>query len=182
MMRLDSGDYVTARINKETGEIRPFKYKTKKKPPVPTFKAVPTGLPPFWVGMPIAGTERMRTGSIESSKAIENPFFGMLDQYDVYEVRNGGVGNMVSADSELSEDELDDAITSLADNMPFLDNYFVGIANLGESNPLSKNVMFHLLRSLPEISSNTIYQATHYSPNYCQRLATALRVFIKLTT
>jgi hypothetical protein len=132
--------------------------------------------------MPIAGEGQGRTGTIESSKAIENPFFGMLDPYDVYEIRNGGVGRMVSADDELDEDGLDDAIATLADNMPFLDNYFFGIANLGESNPLSKNVMFHLLRSLPEISSNTIYQATSYSPNYCQRLATALRVFIKLTT
>lgn len=182
MMRLNDGSYVTARINKDTGEIKPFTYRTKPKPPVPAYKPLPLDYVPFWEGMPIAGTESMREGSIASSKAIENPFFGMLDEYDVYQIRSGGVGKIVSSEIELSEDELDDAIASLADNMPFLDNYFVGIANLGESNPLSKNVMFHLLRSLPEISSNTIYQATHYSPNYCQRLATALRVFIKLTT
>lgn len=182
MMRTEQGEYVTARINKNTGEIRPYTYRTKAKPITAVGKAIQGAQEPFWMRMPIAGEDRPRAGSIESSKAIENPFFGMLDRYDIYSVRSGGIGKIVSADSELDEDGLDDAIASLADNLPFLDNYFEGIANLGDSNPLSKNVMFHLLRSLPEISSNTIYQATTYSANYCQRLATALRVFIKLTT
>jgi hypothetical protein len=182
VMRTQDGQYVTARINKDTGEIKPFTYRTKPKPIVATFKERTEPYVPFWVGMPICGEDSKRQGSIDSSKAIENPFFGMFDLYDVYSVRNGGVGSIVSAGEELDEDAMDDAIVSLVHNMPFLDNYFEGIANLGESNPLSKNVMFRLLRSLPEISSNTIYQATNYSPNYCQRLATALRVFIKLTT
>lgn len=175
------GQYVTARINKHTGEIKPYKYKEPPKPIKPRAKLDCTPSEPFWVGM-VQDERPTRECEILSTKAVENPYFGMLDQYDIYAVRSGGVGQTVSGDHELTEDQMDDAITSLAEHMPFIDDYFTGVAHLDDANPLSKNVMFRLLRTLPEISSNTIYQATNYSERYCQRLATALRVFIKLTT
>lgn len=181
VMKVDE-EYKPARINTLTGEIREFTYRQPPK----LIKARPAAscgdAAPHWLGC-VQDVVTPRKGlEIRSSKTVENPYFGLLNQYDMYTVRSGGIGQTVSACEELSEDQMDDAITSLADHMPIIDDYFSGVAHLDDANPLSKNVMFHLLRSLPEISSNTIYQATSYSERYCQRLATALRIFIKLTT
>lgn len=175
-------DYVTARVNTQTGEVRPYTYKTAPALPKARPKADCADVEPFWCSAIGVDPEAVQSADFDSIKAIENPFFGMLDSYDTYEIRSGGIGQIVSGVGELSEDQLDDAICSLADNMPFIDDYFTGVSHLGTHNPLSKNVMFRLLRSLPEISSKTIHQATNYSISYCQRLATALRIFIKLTT
>lgn len=174
-----SNGIVPARINKETGEITPYSYRTAASDRV-VVKSNGKDTEPFWMSFVGAEAKPWRTGEICSTKSVHNPYYGMLDKYDIYENRCG-IGIIVGALEEMDEDQIDDAITSLVDNLPFMDNIFTGIANLGDHNPLSKNVMFNLLRALPEISSNTIYQHTTYSERYCQRLATALRVFIKLT-
>ncbi len=179
-----NGKIVPARINKHTGEVTPYNYRTPQPPcTLGGRKPDADSIEPFW--LKFVGVERTtvgnhRTDSIDSSKSIVNPYYGMLDQYDMYENRSS-VGLMVAADEELNEDQMDDAIISLVDNLPYMDNIFTGVSHLGDHNALSKNVMFRLLRSLPEISSNTIYQNTTYSAVYCRRLAAALRVFIKLT-
>lgn len=182
VMRTEANDYVQARINMQTGEIKPYKYPVPSRPRKPVAKANTEGLEPFWLSAEVVEQAEPRSTTVESAKAVENPYFGMLDIYDVYEIRSGGIGQIVCASGELDEDQLDDAICSLADNLPYMDDYFTGVAQLGTHHPLSKNVMFYLLRSLPTISSKTIFQATSYTIGYCQRLATALRIFIKLTT
>lgn len=179
--RLVDGVYVHERVDLETGEITKKRMKAEQRKLTGT---IGTGKP-YWEDDIPNVQHRQRKGSIDSLKSVENPFFGMLDNFAVYDVRGDDefVGTIVSSTTkELDEDELDNAIASLKAYMPHMDDYFTGVSQLGNNNPLSKNVMFHLLRTLPEISSNTIYQATNYSVSYCQRLATALRVFIKLTT
>ncbi len=175
-----NGTISRARINLNTGEITKFSGKQitlqlKAKP-----KAVLGDAVPFWVGMlSQENTEKPRR-TINSSKSVENPYFGMLNDFDIYETK--GDSQIVCAEDELDEDGMDTQIAALRDNRPFMDNYFTCVSHLGPSNPLSKNVLFSLLKRLPEISSDTIHQSTSYSVGYCQRLATALRVFIKLTT
>lgn len=175
------GAYVHERVDLSTGEITLKRIKKQES----KLKHNGADVDPFWLSHVVCEPVKVRTGTVESSKSVENPYFGMLDNFAVYEMRCEDMSSaslVVSTNKELNEDELDNAIAALVAYRPFMENYFTGISQLGNHNPLSKNVMFHLLRSLPEISSRTIYEATHYSLSYCQRLAAALRVFIKLTT
>lgn len=176
------GNYTHERVDLSTGEITLKRIKQNAERP----KHNGLDVEPFWVSCLAAGVNRpVRDSAVDSSKSVENPYFGMLDNFAVYEMRSEDMTSASLATSthkELTEDELDNAVAALVAYMPFMENYFTGVSHLGNYNPLSKNVMFHLLRSLPEISSKTIYESTHYTLNYCQRLSAALRVFIKLTT
>ncbi len=175
-----NGTISRARVNLNTGEVTKFNGKQRNTQSRATPKAGVGESIPFWeVMMNQENTEEPRR-TINSSKSVDNPYFGMLNDFDIYETK--GDSQLVCAEDELDEDGMDTQIAALRDNRPFMDNYFTCVSHLGPSNPLSKNVLFSLLKRLPEISSDTIHQSTSYSVGYCQRLATALRVFIKLTT
>ncbi len=175
-----NGTISRARINLNTGEVTKFGGKQamqiKSRP-----KANAGDLEPFWMSSTFNQqvAEDVRP-TVPTRKSIDNPYYGMLDDFAMYEMK--GDSRIVCSEEELDEDGLNNQIASLIDNMPFVDNYLTCVSQLGDKNILSKNVLFSLLKRLPEINSNTIYQSTNYSIGHCQRLAAALRVFIKLTT
>lgn len=171
---LVDGKYVTARIEKATGEIKPYKYKKDKKYDKP--KARPSqahidsmankdytapgdilGYTPHWAL--IAPPERSikppvdpkEQGAMRKSKP--NPNGAKL------------AGFMVASE----------AIAAL----PFLDDMFVGCANLdagGNTRPMKTSLLFALLRDLNDINVESIQAYTGHSTPHCYKLAAYLRI------
>lgn len=171
-MMLVDGEYVTARITVETGEIKPYKYAKKDdKPKARASQAFLDaeankdysapgdllGYVPHWAT--IAPPERSikppvdpeQKGAMRKSKP--NPNGKLLADY-MY-------------------------VTDAIEAFPCLDDMFVGCANLdagGNSRPLKTGLLFNLLRDLNDINNETIQAYTGCSDSYAYKLAVCLRV------
>lgn len=64
--------------------------------------------------------------------------------------------------------------------MPKLDDIVTGVSMLcyGNNKPLSKNLLFSMLRDLDEINTNTVMEYTRYAKTTSSRLAQHLRVLV----
>jgi hypothetical protein len=71
---------------------------------------------------------------------------------------------------------IDDAV----DCYSVIDDLITGVSMLsdGKENPMSKQLLFTLMRDLPVISTATVQEATGYSERHCQKLALYLRVLL----
>jgi hypothetical protein len=174
-----NGHVVPARINTETGEIKPYSY--KKRPKVPFIKATPKpdrnspDTPVFWElplqslssaeevtpttkaeTAPLAKTKRTRN---RPGKTTTNPYCGFTD-YDSFE-----------ACIRREHPEHAEAI----------ENAFVGAAYLddgGKRHGHSTELLFKLLRDVPQLSTKAVENYTGYSENHCRKLYALMRVII----
>lgn len=161
------GTITTARINLETGEIKPFNYSksapmikaiAKKKHIITDYSAKGNLLAeePFWVAYidtnsDVEGTDKNIT---QYRKNKQNPNNVYLQDYM----------------------HINDAI----EDNPKLEDMITGISNLdcGNDKPLNTSLLFNMLRDLDEVNQDTIESYTGFSKAYSRRLAQYLRVLV----
>lgn len=163
------GEYITARLNLETGEIKPYKYPQAK--PLPKSSANANHKPvtdfslpgdllnyiPHWatIATDVRCFTTLKGKKVTPRKVTPNPNKVFVDHFE----------------------ELSDAI----DAIPFLDDILTGVANLdyGNDTPLARGKLFHLLQNCEEITTAAVYEATGHSEVHCYRLAQFMRVLVK---
>jgi len=156
------GSISPARINTETGEIKPYKHwkqkeneefrkqlKLKRKDGINDATK-----PLFWEIIPppaiAGGNEKKENKAIRKSKENVNNIY--LQEFLTL--------------SEAIED------------VPILDNLITGVSKLdsGNKNPINKGLLFSMLRDLDVINVTTVQQYTGYSERYCRKLVQYLFV------
>ena len=170
-IKLDDGTYVSARINTETGEVKPYNYAKKSKLVItkPKQNVVDRitdydaegdllGYEPSWLH--VSKTERdiaeTKADGVKPPlrKSMANPNRTILAEFST----------------------MQDACAEF----PWLEDTLFGVAHLGCGNtrPLSMKKFFYMLRDLDEINVETIYAYTAYSEKHCYRLAQHMRVLV----
>ena len=178
-LKLDDGTYVSARINTETGEIKPYTY-TKKpklfsaKPEQDAVERVieravdrgakgnllgyePMWLHDSWTKRDIAET---KADGVKPPlrKSTANPNRTILAEFST------GIDDMQAACAEY----------------PWLEDILFGATHLdcGNTRPFSMKQFFFMLRDLDEINVETIYACTTCGEKHCYRLAQHMRVLV----
>ena len=178
-LKLEDGNYVSARINTETGEIKPYSY--AKKPKLSSAKpeqdavervierAVdygakgnllgyePMWLHDSWTKRDIAETKADGVKP-RSWKSMANPNRTILAEFST------GIDDMQAACAEY----------------PWLEDILFGASHLdcGNTRPFSMKQFFYMLRDLDEINVETIYACTTCGEKHCYRLAQHMRVLV----
>ena len=155
---LENGTIQPARINIDTGEIKLYKYKSydSYNSIKVTGKMDNTSIP-FWM---------------LDKRYFNDDLIAYLDSpVDVVRVKTSYKTNNIKEflDNYLILDEA-------KDDIPQLDNIITGVSNLGASNPISHNLLFHLLQNLNSLDFNSIKDATGYSNRFCYKLVEHLTV------
>ena len=178
-LKLEDGNYVSARINTETGEIKPYNY-TKKpklfsaKPEQDAVERVieravdygakgnllgyePMWLHDSWTKRDIAETKADGVKP-RSWKSMANPNRTILAEFST------GIDDMQAACAEY----------------PWLEDILFGASHLdcGNTRPFSMKQFFYMLRDLDEINVETIYACTTCGEKHCYRLAQHMRVLV----
>jgi hypothetical protein len=68
------------------------------------------------------------------------------------------------------------------DDYPFVDDVITGVANLdlgGNVRPVSRNLLYVLISTLPVIKTSAVMEATEKSNSYAKKLTALLRVACK---
>ena len=178
-LKLDDGTYVTARINTETGEIKPYNYAKKPKlfSAKPEQDAVdcvieravdhgakgnllgyePSWLHDSWTKRDIAETKADGVKP-RSWKSMANPNRTILAEFST------GIDDMQAACAKY----------------PWLEDILFGATHLDCSNtrPFSMKQFFYMLRDLDEINVETLYACTTCGEKHCYRLAQFMRVLV----
>lgn len=170
-LKLDDGTYVSARINMETGEVKPYSYAKKSKLVItkPKQNVVDRitdydaegdllGYEPSWLH--VSKTERdiaeTKADGVKprSWKSMANPNHTILAEFST----------------------MQDACAEF----PWLEDILFGVTHIGCGNtrPLSMKKFFYMLRDLDEINVETVYAYTAYSEKHCYRLAQHMRVLV----
>ena len=178
-LKLDDGTYVSARINTETGEIKPYNYAKKPK----LFSAKPEqdavervieravdrgakgnllGYEPMWLHdswtkRDIAET-KVDGVKPPLRKSMANPNRTILAEFST------GIDDMQAACAKY----------------PWLEDILFGASHLdcGNTRPFSMKQFFYMLRDLDEINVETIYACTTCGEKHCYRLAQFMRVLV----
>ena len=170
-LKLDDGTYVTARINTETGEIKPYTYAKKSKLVITKPKQHVAdrivdyyaegnllGYEPAWLN--VSKTERdfaeTKVDGVKPPlrKSMANPNRTILAEFST----------------------MQDACAEF----PWLEDILFGVTHLGcgNSRPFSMKKFFYMLRDLDEINVETIYAYTACGEKHCYRLAQHMRVLV----
>ena len=174
-LKLDDGTYVPARINTETGEVKPYNYAKKSK----LVSAKPKqdvrdrivdydakgnllGYEPLWLNE--SHTQRdiaeTKAGGVKPPlrKSMANPNRTILAEFST------GINDMQAACAKY----------------PWLDDILFGVTHLdcGGTRPFSMKPFFYMLRDLDEINVETIYAYTTSGEKHCYRLAQFMRVLV----
>ena len=170
-LKLDDGTYVTARINTETGEIKPYNYAKKSKlvsvkPKQNVVDRIADyyaegnllGYEPSWLH--VSKTERdfaeTKVDGVKPPlrKSMANPNRTILAEFST----------------------MQDACAEY----PWLEDILFGVTHLGCGNtrPFSMKKFFYMLRDLDEINVETIYAYTTCGEKHCYRLAQHMRVLV----
>ena len=178
-LKLEDGTYVSARINTETGEIKPYNYAKKPK----LFSAKPEqdavervieravdrgakgnllGYEPMWLHDSWTKRDIAETKADGVKpplrKSTANPNRTILAEFST------GIGDMQAACAEY----------------PWLEDILFGATHLdcGNTRPFSMKQFFFMLRDLDEINVETIYACTTCGEKHCYRLAQHMRVLV----
>lgn len=174
-LKLEDGTYVSARINTETGEIKPYNYAKKPK----LFSAKPEQ----------DAVERV----IE--RAVDHGAKGNLLGYepswlhdswtkrDIAETTADGVKprswkSLANPNCTILAEFL--TVQDACADYPWLEDILVGATHLdcGNTRPFSMKQFFFMLRDLNEINVETIYAYTTCGEKHCYRLAQHTRVLV----
>lgn len=174
-LKLDDGTCVPARINTETGEIKPYNYAKKPKRVILESEQdaldrvidrivdrgakgnllgyEPSWLHDSWTKRDIAETKADGVKP-RSWKSMANPNHTILDEF-------------LTVQDACAE-------------YPWLEDILFGATHLDCSNtrPFSMKQFFYMLRDLDEINVETIYACTTCGEKHCYRLAQFMRVLV----
>ena len=180
-LKLDDGTYVPARINTETGEIKPYNYAKKPKHKRVILESEqdsldrvidrivdrgakgnllgyePLWLHDSWTKRDIAET-KANGAKPRSWKSMANPNRTILAEFST------GVDDMQAACAKY----------------PWLEDILFGATHLdyGSTRPFSMKQFFYMLRDLDEINVETLYACTTCGEKHCYRLAQHMRVLV----
>lgn len=174
-LKLDDGTCVPARINTETGEIKPYNYAKKPKRVIleseqdALYRVIdrivdrgakgnllgyePSWLHDSWTKRDIAETKADGVKP-RSWKSMANPNRTILDEF-------------LTVQDACAE-------------YPWLEDILFGATHLDCSNtrPFSMKQFFYMLRDLDEINVETLYACTTCGEKHCYRLAQFMRVLV----
>ena len=178
-LKLDDGNYVAARINTETGEIKPYTYAKKPK----LFSAKPEQDAVDRV------IERAVDYGAKGNLLGYEPLWlkESYTQRDIAETKANGVkpplrksmanpNHTILAEFSTGTDDMQAACAKY----PWLEDILFGATHLDCDNtrPFSMKQFFFMLRDLDEINVETIYAYTNYSKSHCYKLAQHMRVLV----
>ena len=170
-LKLDDGTYVSARINTETGEVKPYTYAKKSKLVItkPKLNVIDRiadydaegdllGYEPSWLH--VSKTER-----------------------DIAETKADGVKprswkSMANPNRIILAEFL--TVQDACAEFPWLEDILFCATHLGCGNtrPFSMKKFFYMLRDLDEINVETIYAYTACGVKHCYKLAQHVRVLV----
>lgn len=175
MLKLEDGNYVTARINMETGEIKPYNYTKKSK----IVSAKPTK----------ETVERVIDYGADGDLLDYTPnwLHTSKDRRDIADTKVDGVKpplrkNLANPNRTLLE-EFNSGINDMQNacaKYPWLDDILFGVTHLdcGNTRPFSMTDFFYMLRDLETINVETLYAYTTCGEKHCYRLAQYMRVLV----
>ena len=174
-LKLEDGTYVSARINTETGEIKPYTYAKKPK-------------------QVIAKPEQDALDLV-IERAVDHDAKGNLlgyepmwlkessTQRDIAETKADGVKprswkSMANPNRTILDEFL--TVQDACTEYPWLEDILCGATHLdcGNTRPLSMKQFFFMLRDLEEINVETLYACTTCGEKHCYRLAQHMRVLV----
>ena len=178
-LKIDDGNYVSARINTETGEVKPYTYAKKPK----LFSAKPEQDAVDRV------IERAVDYGAKGNLLGYEPLW-LHDSYikrDIAEIKADGVkpplrksmanpNHTILTEFSTGTDDMQAACAKY----PWLEDILFGATHLDCDNtrPFSMKQFFFMLRDLDEINVETIYAYTNYSKSHCYKLAQHMRVLV----
>ena len=178
-LRLEDGTYVSARINTETGEIKPYTYAKKPK----LFSAKPEQ----------DAVERVIERAVD--RGAKGNLLGYEPSWlhdswtkrDIAETKADGVkpplrksmanpNRTILAEFSTGTDDMQAACAKY----PWLEDILFGATHLdyGSTRPFSMKQFFFMLRDMDEINVETIYACTTCGEKHCYRLAQHMRVLV----
>jgi len=144
-------DYISARLNTETGEIKPYNYnKPKELPKATPKKSQEDGFIPLWV----KDAEAMKNISIEDE--IDYIVAVLNDVYCIFSLFSG--------------------YNELIKLFPFIDDIVTGASFLGDNNQLSINKLFYILSNSEYIDGKFISKLCTMEIRQANRYAIACRI------
>ena len=174
-LKLDDGTYVSARINTETGEIKPYNYAKKSE----LFSAKPEQDALDRI------IDRIVDYDAKGNLLGYEPLW-LHDSYtkrDIAETKADGVKptlrkSMANPHRTILAEFL--TVQDACADYPWLEDILIGVTHLdcGNTRPFSMKQFFYLLRDLDEINVETIYACTTCGEKHCSRLAQFLRVLV----
>ena len=170
-LKLDDGTCVTARINTETGEIKPYTYAKKSKLVITKPKQhVADRIVDYYAEGNLLGYE---PAWLNVSKT----------ERDFAETKVDGVKpplrkSMANPNRTILAEFL--TMQDACAEFPWLEDILFGVTHLdyGSTRPLSMKQFFYMLRDLDEINVETIYAYTACGEKHCYRLAQHMRVLV----
>ena len=175
MLKLDDGTYIPARINTETGEIKPYTY--AKKPKLSSAKPEQDAVERV--------IERAADRGAKGNLLGYEPAW-LHDSYtqrDIAETKADGVRptlrkSMANPHRTILDDFL--TVQDACADYPWLEDILFGATHLdcGNTRPFSMKQFFFMLRDLDEINVETIYAYTTCGKTHCSRLAQHMRVLV----
>lgn len=172
-LKLDDGTYVPARINTETGEIKPYNYAKKPKHKRVILESEQDSL------------DRVVDYDAKGNLLGYEPLWlhDSWTQRDIAETKADGVKpplrkSMANPNRTILDEFL--TVQDACAEYPWLEDILVGASHLdcGNTRPFSMKQFFYMLRDLDEINVETLYACTTCGEKHCYRLAQFMRVLV----
>lgn len=172
-LKLDDGTYVPARINTETGEIKPYNYAKKPKHKWVILESEQDSL------------DRVIDRGAKGNLLGYEPLWlhDSWTQRDIAETKADGVKpplrkSMANPNRTILDEFL--TVQDACAEYPWLEDILVGASHLdcGNTRPFSMKQFFYMLRDLDEINVETLYACTTCGEKHCYRLAQHMRVLV----
>ena len=174
-LKLDDGSYVSARIDKETGEIKPYKY--AKTPKRVILESDQDDLDRV--------IDRIVDRGAKGNLLGYEPLWmkESYNQRDIAETTADGVKPTLRKNKANPNRNILEEFSTMEDacaEYPWLEDILFGATHLdyGNTRPLSMKQFFYMLRDLAEINVETIYACTDCGKSHCSRLALLMRVLV----
>lgn len=174
-LQLEDGTYTPARINTETGEIKPYNYAKKPKRVILESEQDPLD----------RVIDRIVDYNAKGNLLGYEPLWlhDSPTQRDIAETKADGVKpplrkSMANPNRTILADFL--TVQDACAEYPWLEDILVGATHLdcGSTRPFSMKQFFFMLRDLDEINVETIYAYTACGKTHCSRLAQHMRVLV----
>ena len=174
-LKLEDGTYVSARINTETGEIKPYDY--AKKPKRVILESEQDSIDRI--------IDRILDYDAKGNLLGYEPTWlhDSWTQRDIAETKADGAKprswkNMANPNRTILAEFL--TVQDACVELPWLEDILVCASHLdcGNTRPFSMKQFFFMLRDLDEINVETIYACTTCGEKHCYRLAQHMRVLV----
>ena len=174
-LKLEDGTYTSARINTETGEIKPYNY--AKNPKRVILESEQDSLDRV--------IDRIVDYDAKGNLLGYEPLW-LHDSYtqrDIAETKADGVKPPLRKSTANPNRTILAEFLTVQDacaDYPWLEDILFGATHLDSDNtrPFSMKQFFFMLRDLDEINVETIYDYTTYSKSHCYKLAQHMRVLV----